>query len=389
MAAGPTPPVHKSCSRGVTCRLCLVEGCTVDLSGPDVKPYCWKRQLCMEHMRAQAVRRKGCGNTLFRFCQQCGKLEQLARFQGQKRSCRTGLRRRRTNSSGDADKPPAHGPCKQQHKQQPLQKLAKGCKPAVAAWLKAAAAHTAHAAGSAGPLSSQPGAATAAVCAPGPTVLASTWCSGGGQFSQEQHQLLLLPASTGVTASAAGLPWTHHHHHSNSSTTTSSTSAGDAFPNIPSITCTAPQQQQQQHAAVPCVAPPCSAGPGLAAAAALMMPYAAALPALCDVACGPAACGSEAQLPQALNDWLDMEAERLVGEVMGTAAGAAVTVQQQAQHAQQQQQQQQQRLPLETCQAIAHSLMAMEQQLQQQQQHQHQQQPTLQLQACCSMPLAW
>ncbi|WIA29480.1 hypothetical protein OEZ86_011981 [Tetradesmus obliquus] len=214
MAAGPTPPVHKSCSRGVTSGLCLVEGCTVDLSGPDVKPYCWKRQLCMEHMRAQAVRRKGCGNTLFRFCQQCGKLEQLARFQGQK-----------------------------------------------------------------------------------------------------------------------------------------------------------------------------SAGPGLAAAAALMMPYAAALPALCDVACGPAACGSEAQLPQALNDWLDMEAERLVGEVMGTAAGAAVTVQQQAQHAQQQQQQ---RLPLETCQAIARSLMAMEQQLQQQQQqHQHQQQPTLQLQACCSMPLAW
>jgi hypothetical protein len=68
------PEQHSSSnsSRATAPRLCLVQGCSVDLSAPNVKPYCWKCQLCIEHMHAEAVQRKGCGNTLFRFCQQCG-----------------------------------------------------------------------------------------------------------------------------------------------------------------------------------------------------------------------------------------------------------------------------------------------------------------------------
>jgi hypothetical protein len=111
---------------------------------------------------------------------------------------------------------------------------------------------------------------------------------------------------------------------------------------------------------------------------------AAAVPASCQVS-SQSAYGSTPGAQQALDDWLDTEAERLVCEVMGAAAA----VQQRQLHLQhhqppqQQLQQQQQRMPLETCQAIARSIMALEQHHQQQQQ-QLVEQPQLQQQQ--SMP---
>lgn len=45
-------------------------------------------------MHADAIRKKS-SSALFRFCQQCGKLEALDCFEGKKRSCRLGLQRRR------------------------------------------------------------------------------------------------------------------------------------------------------------------------------------------------------------------------------------------------------------------------------------------------------
>jgi hypothetical protein len=51
-------------------------------------------------MQAEAVQCEGQGDSLFRFCQQCGKLELLSRFEGNKRSCRSSLSKRRIASAG-------------------------------------------------------------------------------------------------------------------------------------------------------------------------------------------------------------------------------------------------------------------------------------------------
>lgn len=58
-------------------------GCNVDLS--KCKSYCLKKRLCPEHLTAQALLKRGGGKELWRFCQQCGKLEPLALFDGIKR----------------------------------------------------------------------------------------------------------------------------------------------------------------------------------------------------------------------------------------------------------------------------------------------------------------
>uniref|UniRef100_A0A383WI73 SBP-type domain-containing protein n=1 Tax=Tetradesmus obliquus TaxID=3088 RepID=A0A383WI73_TETOB len=68
--------------------------------------YNLKKRLCPQHLKADAVQVEGCGQQLFRFCQQCGKLEDLARFAGARRSCRPSLLKRRTLSeaaSGDQE----------------------------------------------------------------------------------------------------------------------------------------------------------------------------------------------------------------------------------------------------------------------------------------------
>jgi hypothetical protein len=67
-------------------------------------------------LQADAVQVEGCGEQLFRFCQQCGKLELLAKFAGPRRSCRASLMKRRTLSeatSGDQELE-----CLQQQRQQ-------------------------------------------------------------------------------------------------------------------------------------------------------------------------------------------------------------------------------------------------------------------------------
>lgn len=59
-------------------------GCTADLKA-EGKMYNLKKHLCHKHMHASAVRCVGYGDKLCRFCFQCGKLEPLARFAGEKR----------------------------------------------------------------------------------------------------------------------------------------------------------------------------------------------------------------------------------------------------------------------------------------------------------------
>jgi hypothetical protein len=62
-----------------------VQGCTADLSSAGVSKYCLKKRLCAKHLRADSVKIDGKGDSMFRFCQQCGKLEPLSCFEGDKR----------------------------------------------------------------------------------------------------------------------------------------------------------------------------------------------------------------------------------------------------------------------------------------------------------------
>jgi hypothetical protein len=210
-------------------------------------------------------------------------------------------------------------------------------------------------------------------------------------MQQPQQQLLVMPGGkTDATAMpTTGLCGTLHH---SFSMTTSSDSAGDAFPGIN-------YAGQQQQFAGPCVKAVSCADFGIAPNSFGSVSRVVGLPDVSAVStCGQVAAhtayGSIAGAQQALDDWLNAEAERLVCEVMGAAAAV-----QQHQLHRQREQQQQQRLPLEVCQAIARSIMALEQQ---QQQHQYQsqqqsvpshpwqqQQQALQPQACFGMQSGW
>ncbi|WIA44128.1 hypothetical protein OEZ86_010470 [Tetradesmus obliquus] len=78
-------------------RLCQAKGCSVDLDRLG-KAYHSKKRLCEDHMRSESIEKRN-GDGLWRFCQQCGKLEPLAAFDSNKRSCRNGLQRRREQSA--------------------------------------------------------------------------------------------------------------------------------------------------------------------------------------------------------------------------------------------------------------------------------------------------
>ncbi|WIA32766.1 hypothetical protein OEZ86_005950 [Tetradesmus obliquus] len=102
-AVASTPTAHKACRSRA--KHCQVVGCCVDLQQLNMR-YNLKKRLCPQHLKADAVQVEGCGQQLFRFCQQCGKLEDLARFAGTRRSCRPSLLKRRTLSkaaSGDQE----------------------------------------------------------------------------------------------------------------------------------------------------------------------------------------------------------------------------------------------------------------------------------------------
>lgn len=67
-----------------------VPGCSADLS----TRYCQLKRVCEAHMKATSIQRDG-SDKLWRFCQQCGKLEPMSAFEGGKRSCRRQLAKRR------------------------------------------------------------------------------------------------------------------------------------------------------------------------------------------------------------------------------------------------------------------------------------------------------
>lgn len=77
-------------------KLCVADGCDVALASQP--RYCQQRGLCTQHMKADAIHKKDQEGQLWRFCQQCGKLEKLEAFDGHKRSCRVQLARRRAAS---------------------------------------------------------------------------------------------------------------------------------------------------------------------------------------------------------------------------------------------------------------------------------------------------
>ncbi|WIA23641.1 hypothetical protein OEZ85_000346 [Tetradesmus obliquus] len=73
---------------------CQAVGCGTVLT----KAYCVKKKLCEKHLKVEAMEVIG-KQGLWRFCQQCGKLEELSAFAGDKRSCRLGLQKKREQSA--------------------------------------------------------------------------------------------------------------------------------------------------------------------------------------------------------------------------------------------------------------------------------------------------
>ncbi|GLI67695.1 hypothetical protein VaNZ11_011961 [Volvox africanus] len=69
--------------------ICQVPGCNVDLS--DAKPYFKRHCICSTHMKASQVLING---EKMRYCQQCGRFENLDQFVGSNRSCKMSLDRR-------------------------------------------------------------------------------------------------------------------------------------------------------------------------------------------------------------------------------------------------------------------------------------------------------
>lgn len=67
---------------------CQVDGCEIDLM--HLKDYHQRYRICSEHLKCDFIIRDG---QKMRFCQQCGKFQELESFDLDKRSCRERLRR--------------------------------------------------------------------------------------------------------------------------------------------------------------------------------------------------------------------------------------------------------------------------------------------------------
>eukprot|EP00210_Caulerpa_lentillifera_P009349 g8913.t1 len=84
--------------------VCLVEGCQRDLSSE--KKYYKRYGMCMEHLKMNAIFVDGKRQ---RFCQQCGRFQELSEFDGDKRNCRERLiqhnmrRRKPKRDAGGSD----------------------------------------------------------------------------------------------------------------------------------------------------------------------------------------------------------------------------------------------------------------------------------------------
>eukprot|EP00775_Hariotina_reticulata_P004317 gene4317-4570_t len=95
--------------------LCQALGCEADLL--QCKVYCIRKRLCQQHLTASQMRKRSGEPTLWRFCQQCGKLEPLDCFDGKRRSCRMRLQKRKEHVSAKDCSQPAMRPAKEPRRQ--------------------------------------------------------------------------------------------------------------------------------------------------------------------------------------------------------------------------------------------------------------------------------
>ncbi len=77
--------------------ICSVQGCGTNLHSH--KRYFQYRRICKEHHGADVIMIK---DVAFRFCQQCGMVHCLKRFEGSQHSCRDSLGRRSARRKGDS-----------------------------------------------------------------------------------------------------------------------------------------------------------------------------------------------------------------------------------------------------------------------------------------------
>lgn len=93
-------PTHVSSRDGATLNAtCQVEGCEQRLCF--LKDYHQRYRVCAEHLKCDSIIRNG---VKMRFCQQCGKFEDLELFDKGKRSCRERLRRHNERRRKRVDK---------------------------------------------------------------------------------------------------------------------------------------------------------------------------------------------------------------------------------------------------------------------------------------------
>lgn len=76
--------------------VCLVPGCGTDLRHH--KRYFQHRRICQDHHGASSIL---INDVETRFCQQCGSLHPLSRFEGSHHSCRESLSRRSARRKGE------------------------------------------------------------------------------------------------------------------------------------------------------------------------------------------------------------------------------------------------------------------------------------------------
>ncbi|WIA24034.1 hypothetical protein OEZ85_013652 [Tetradesmus obliquus] len=92
-------------------RICQVLGCGTSLKSLR-KTYCTRLGVCPSCMKAPSVRLPGDNTQPMRFCFQCGKLQPLTMFEGNKRSCKPSLQKRHVATEADGADPALHNSSK-------------------------------------------------------------------------------------------------------------------------------------------------------------------------------------------------------------------------------------------------------------------------------------
>ncbi|WIA24028.1 hypothetical protein OEZ85_013646 [Tetradesmus obliquus] len=92
-------------------RICQVLGCGTSLKSLR-KTYCTRLGVCPSCMKASSVRLPGDDSQPMRFCFQCGKVQPLTMFEGNKRSCKTSLQKRHVAQEADGAGPALHNSSK-------------------------------------------------------------------------------------------------------------------------------------------------------------------------------------------------------------------------------------------------------------------------------------